>query len=174
MAKAELLPSGVFVMIFFKSIFSVILGILLFYGQVHAYESPKDDPRNFFISIQNSGSENCQLMESTVSRGKLLNSHIPLTLEATGENVEFVVHGKTVELTLKYNCGAQKSFSIYMKQQLKKGHKHTSIDSRMLSAVDVFETHKIDRGIYSCDSGGYPGNVSCYSKAGKINWSITH
>lgn len=157
---------------FNKTVLSVILSVFMLSDQVYASEAPKDNVRNLFISIQNLGSENCQLIENTISSGKLLYSNIPSILDATGERFEFILHGNTVELTLKYNCGAHKTFSIYMKQYLKKGHRQTGIDSTMFNAVDVFETHKVVPGVHICDSDGV--GISCYSKAGKINWTITH
>ncbi len=43
----------------------------------------------------------------------------------------------------------------------------------MYDAIDVFETHKVTKGIRICGSDG-AGGVSCYTKAGKIDWTISH
>ena len=157
----------------YKAAFYIILSIFLFSSHVNASQCFENNSRNLFVSLQNLGSEHCQMVESTISRGKLIHSNIPRILEATGERFEFILTGHTVALTLNYNCGVQKKFTIYMKQYFKKGHRHTSIDASMLDAVDVFETHAVIPGIHICDSDG-SGGISCYARAGKINWSITH
>jgi hypothetical protein len=157
----------------YQSVLCSVFSIFLLSSQVNAAVCLEKDVRNLFVNIQNLGSENCQLVESNIHQGHLIFNNLPQTLDATGEGFQFIVQGNTVELRMKYNCGTYKTFTLYMKKFLKKGYHHTSMKASMSDAVDVFETHKIEKGVHICDSDGY-GGVSCYSKAAKINWSITH
>lgn len=160
-----------------KNLFFFLAISCLSFNPVYAAEYSSQDldqGNNFIITIQNTGSENCTLIEKNISQGKLPHFHaIPLLLEATGEAYEFIINGdekRIMELTLKYKCGDHKNFSLYMKNFQKKNYKHRSTDVRF-SGVDVFETHKITPGLQHFEviaGAGWVGNAS------KISWVITH
>ncbi len=156
-----------------KFVLSILISIFLLSSQVHSAEAPENNYQNLFVSIKNLGTENCQLVEHTINNGTLCNSNIPRILDTTGEKFVFIVNGYRPEVFLKYDCGSHKTFSLYMKHHLKDGYRHTTINAYMYDAIDVNETHKVTRGVRICDSDGF-GGVTCYTKAGKINWTISH
>lgn len=157
---------------FFSLLLKIFFIFLSLFNQAFAYY-PEYDSGNLIITIQNLGSGNCQLIESSISQGKLYkHSNLPRVLEATGEVYTFILQGMPTEARVKYQCDFYKSFEIYMKQFHKKGHWHSSTTATMLNADNVFEKHKVTDGYRICYSD--PSGTDCDSKAGEIHWQITH
>lgn len=140
--------------------------------------APEDDGDNLFVNFQNLGTENCYLIEKTITQGKLTYSSIPSTLYATGENNEFIMQatynkskrGYISELSLKYACGENKTFSLSMKNHQKKNYKHRSTDIQF-EGINVYEKHQVTPGWRHCTTATEV--PMCGGKASKITWMIT-
>lgn len=152
---------------------SLFIGGLLLINQVYAkgFEDHADD---LMVSFKNTSSEDCYLIEKNISSGQLsLYQNIPSTLYATGEDQGFILNGNTSEITLKYNCGGQKTFSLYMKHFWKNGHWHRSLDKKFV-AIDVFETHVEQLGWRKYTHCVEPGICESFGEATNVSWVITH
>lgn len=141
-------------------------------NQASASEIKSPNYRSLIVSIQNNGAGSCQLAESTLTKGKLLHSNLPRILEASKEKFYFTLHGAITELTVKYNCDYNKSIVLYMKQIIKNGHNHTSIQANSLNYENISETHKKTTGYI--DAACYDEVRPCDSFAGRLDWVITH
>jgi hypothetical protein len=159
-----------------RSIFlSLLISGFLLVNQVYAF-GLEDHADDLMVSLKNTGSENCYLIEKNISSGQLSSyQNIPSTLYATGENQGFIMSGKTSEITLRYNCGSQKVFSLYMRNFWKAGHWHRSLDKKF-DAIDVFETHEEKLGWRKYTHCKPPGEGGCetFGEATIVSWVITH
>lgn len=166
-----------------------ILLLTLFSGlfiikSVYANEelhAPGDEGRNLIINIKNRVAENCQLVEKKLMQGKVLYGSVPSILYATDETSEFIIRAPDTnkdrdyetELSLKYACGANKTFELYIKNFQKAGHRHRSTDIKFDSA-DLVAKYTVIPGSKYC-----PGNIlykyiDCTSigKATKVDLKI--
>ncbi|MDP3560896.1 MAG: hypothetical protein Q8R83_01800 [Legionellaceae bacterium] len=130
------------------------------------------------VEIKNVGAEECKLQRSTLSQGNLESGMIPLVLPPTGESKQFIINGGKTKhaeearvdalLSLTYQCGSYKKFTLYMKQYYKKSHYHAQIDAEMTDTIDVFETHTTlpaERHMEPNHNNSHPGLIS---------WTISH
>jgi hypothetical protein len=128
---------------------AIILALCLSFSLIpSAFAGPYD----LQVRIRNLSTEQCKLTQSYLNHGVLINSDIPSILPATAELVQFNVSGnyspkqKTVELSIRYQCGEHKYFTLYMKQYYKRRHLHSSTIAQMSDATEAFETHEIYLG----------------------------
>jgi hypothetical protein len=81
-----------------KFILTILISIFILSSQVYGAIAPEYNVRNLFVSIKNLGTENCQLIEHTITHGVLVNSNVPRILDTSGEKFVFIVNGYNPEI----------------------------------------------------------------------------
>lgn len=166
-----------------KNLFFVLLSGLLFVDLVYA-NAPSDAPMhnasNLFVSINNQSKAMCQLLKKTVIHGKSIYSTIPSTLYTveTGENNDFFMQAMynfaekstVTELALEYACGAQKRFSLYLKNFQKAHCKHRTTTVKFVGDGVTGEYKNVPGGVFCIPTPKY---VHCVEDASQVHLTIT-
>ncbi|MDP3562670.1 MAG: hypothetical protein Q8R83_10880 [Legionellaceae bacterium] len=144
-----------------KKILSMfMLSTFIFSSSTFAYS---DHYYDLNVQLRNFGSDNCVLTKKYLLKGSLHDSDFPSILAASGERYTFTLRGEVTEAQLSYACGDHKKFTIYMSQYMKRRHKHTSIDAKMIDSVDVFEKHE-----------SKPTYHTANQHTSSLTWQFTH
>ncbi|MDP3704665.1 MAG: hypothetical protein Q8R24_01990 [Legionellaceae bacterium] len=95
------------------------------------------------VILRNFGTDNCTLIKKVLIEGTLdKEKSFPYTLPADGYWYQFSVTGNKTDASVTYQCGKYKKFTLTMGQYMKSNDKHSTIDAKMIDAVDVFEKHQ--------------------------------
>lgn len=124
---------------------------------------------NLIVHIRNIGAENCLLSSLKIFQGLVAFGDIPRWLNATGENYSFVMQGQTINMTMSYQCGRYKGFSISMINRYSSNIGQAQVETKFYDAVNVFERRTIEPGFKSC-----PEFQTCTSVPSRINWEISN
>lgn len=144
-----------------------LLGIALLIATA-SYANPYE-VNQLIVDMRNIGAEHCLLRSLKIFQGEMIRGDIPRRLDATGQNLNFVMQGTSIDLSMSYKCGKYKDFSISMRQHFSRGLGQAQIVAKFYNEVNVFEKHIIEPGYISCNA-----NSACTSIPSKITWEISN
>jgi hypothetical protein len=137
--------------IIMRSILVFIITTLLTSSFAYANTCNAYPYQNLIVVISNTGSEDCRLINKSISKGKLL-SPIPSVISADAYTFHFSLGGKgkkgvISEAAFTYQCGMNKKFTLHLKNIVKPKHLHTSASSEIIDAIDVFSKISTTQGL---------------------------
>lgn len=151
----------------FIKIFS-LLSIVMLIPESPLASNPYE-VNQLIVFMRNVGAEHCLLRSLKIFQGEMIGGDIPRRLDATGQNLRFVMQGTSIDLVMSYQCGKYKDFTISMKQHFSRGLGQAQIVAKFYNQVNVFENHIIEPGYISCPQGS-----GCSSIPSKITWEISN
>lgn len=145
---------------------TLLFSLLCFFTATEANQAHK-----LSVDMLNLGSDNCELTQSKILQGKMIEGTIPGMLPGSGQVFTFKIGLASVssysnaytdaELQLTYQCGPDKHITLYMKQYYKKDHYHGQMIVNVVDSSYVHETHEVsapERDMRD-HSNSHPGHI---------------